>query len=207
LVTNAPVTLTLLFANAAIFLWVRFSSPEYFEKFAERPWQIVKEKKYYQIITSGFLHANWMHLFFNLFTLYSFGIFLESFFVKLYGGSLIGSFYFLAIYLISLLSGSILTTVFHYKNPNYVAVGASGAISGILFSYIIFFPFSKIGIFFFPVPAFLFAIIYVVASIYGMRNQFGNIGHEAHLGGAIGGVISTLFLINNSLNVLISHFQ
>ena len=89
--TTAPVTLTLLFANTAIFLWIHFSNPVYFEKFSEWPWQIVREKKYYQIITSGFMHANWMHLFFNLFTLYSFGTFLESFFTKIYGENLIGS--------------------------------------------------------------------------------------------------------------------
>ena len=205
--TTAPVTLTLLFANTAIFLWIHFSNPVYFEKFSEWPWQIVREKKYYQIITSGFMHANWMHLFFNLFTLYSFGTFLESFFTKIYGENLIGSAYFLAIYFISLLSGSLLTIIFHHKDPGYVAVGASGAVSGVIFSYIIFFPFSQIGVFFFPVPAFLFAILYIGVSIYGMKNQLGNIGHEAHLGGAIGGFISTLLLINNSFTVLLSHFK
>jgi membrane associated rhomboid family serine protease len=203
---TSPVTYTLLFANAAIFLWSYYSHRDYTNQFAEWPYQIVRRKKYYQVITSGFLHAGWMHLFFNLFTLYSFGTFLESFFVKI-EGPVFGSIYFFVIYFVSLLCGSLLTVATHYKDPGYVAVGASGAISGIIFSFIIFFPFSQISLFFIPMPAFLFAILYIVASVYGMKQQFGNIGHEAHLGGALGGVIATLILIDGAMKILIGHFS
>lgn len=203
---DAPITYTLLFANIAIYIWIRYMKPDYFEKFAEWPYEIVNHHKYYQVITSAFLHADLMHIAFNMFTLFSFGPVLEGMFVMNFG-QLLGSLYFFLIYFISLLSGSLLTLVFNYKNPNYVAVGASGAISGIIFSYVLFFPFSKLLVFFIPMPAFLFAFIYVGVSIYGVKNKFGNIGHEAHLGGALGGVLATFILIDGAFKFFLSHFS
>jgi membrane associated rhomboid family serine protease len=203
---DVPVTLTLLFANTAISMWTWYSKGDYFERFAEWPYQIIQEKRFYQAVTSAFLHADWMHLLFNMFTLFSFGTVLERLFVTNFGQTE-GSVYFLSIYFISLLSGSILTTVMHYRNPGYVAVGASGAVSGIVFSYILFFPTSTVGVFFIPMPAFLFAFLYVGVSVYGMKSKIGNIGHEAHLGGALGGVISTFLLIEGSLRFFLNHFS
>ena len=203
---DAPITYTLLFANIAIYIWIRYMKPDYFEKFAEWPYEIVNHHKYYQVITSAFLHADLMHIAFNMFTLFSFGPVLEGMFVMNFG-QLLGSLYFFLIYFISLLSGSLLTLVFNYKNPNYVAVGASGAISGIIFSYVLFFPFSKLLVFFIPMPAFLFAFVYVGVSIYGVKNKFGNIGHEAHLGGALGGVLATFILIDGAFKFFLSHFS
>jgi len=202
---DSPVTLTLLFANVAITLWAFYGNPVYMEKFSEWPYQIVHDKKYYQVITSAFLHANFMHLFFNMFALYTFGSFLEGFFIGNFG-SFEGSLYFFLIYFFSLIFGSVLTVIFHYNDPNYVAVGAFGAVSGIFFSYIIFFPESMLYVFFIPMPAYLFAFLWIGFSIYGMKSKLGNIGHEAHLGGAVGGVISTLILIDGSMRVLMSHF-
>lgn len=205
-ILDTPVTITLLFANAAIYLWIRYSNPIYFQRFAEWPFQIVYKKRYYQMLTSAFLHADAMHLFFNLFALYSFGQVLETLFVRSFGFAA-GSIYYILIYFISLFSGSVMTVLFHFKNPGYVAVGASGAVSGIVFSYIIFFPTSTVGFFFIPMPAFVFALLYVGASIYGMKTRMGNIGHEAHLGGAIGGVIATLLLIEGAFRILVGHFS
>lgn len=204
--SDSPVTLTLVFANVAISLWAFYGNPYYRIHFSEWPYQIVHEKKFYQMITSAFLHADFMHLFFNMFALFTFGTFLESFFVQSLG-SYSGSLYFFLIYFISLICGSVLTVVFHYNNPEYVAVGASGAVSGIVFSYIIFFPQSMLYVFFIPMPAYLFAVLWIAFSVYGMRSRLGNIGHEAHLGGAIGGFASTLILINGSFQILLSHFK
>lgn len=204
--SDSPITITLMFANIAISLWAFYGNPLYMQKFSEWPYQIVHEKAYYQAITSAFLHANFIHLFFNMFALYTFGSFLESFFINNLG-SFEGSLYFLLIYFISLITGSLLTIIFHYRDPNYVAVGASGAVSGIVFSYIIFFPQSMLYVFFVPMPAYLFAVLWIGFSIYGMKSRLGNIGHEAHLGGAVGGFISTLILINGSFQILINHFK
>lgn len=203
---DVPVTMTLLFANVAVFLWSKYINAGYFDSFAEWPYQIIHEKRFYQMITSAFLHVDWMHLLFNMFTLFSFGTVLERLFVSNFGQTE-GSGYFLLIYFISLLSGSVLTTAIHFKDPDYVAVGASGAVSGIVFSYILFFPMSTVGVFFIPMPAFVFAFLYVGVSIYGMKSKFGNIGHEAHLGGALGGVISTFLLIEGSVRFFLNHFS
>jgi membrane associated rhomboid family serine protease len=203
---DTPVTITLIFANVAITLWSMYSNPVYFDRFSERPYEIVYHKRYYQAITSAFLHANFLHLFFNMFALYSFGTILEKFFIVNLG-NFTGSLDFFLIYFISLLSGSLLTVIFHFKNSDYVAVGASGAVSGIIFSFILFFPTSTVGVFFIPMPAFIFAFLYIGVSIYGVKSKFGNIGHEAHLGGAIGGVISTFLLIEGSLKFFLHHFK
>ena len=204
--TETPVTITLLFANIAISIWALYSNPEYMYKLSEWPYQIVHEKKFYQLITSAFLHANFMHLFFNMFALFTFGTYLEYFFIQNLG-AVEGSLYFFLIYFISLIFGSLLTVVFHFNDPKYVAVGASGAVSGIVFSYIIFFPQSMLYVFFIPMPAYIFAFLWLAFSVYGMKKKLGNIGHEAHLGGALGGVISTLILIEGSMRILLSHFN
>jgi membrane associated rhomboid family serine protease len=203
---DSPVTLSLVFANVAISLWAFYSNPVYFNNFAEWPYQIVHDNKWYQMITSAFIHANYMHLFFNMFALFTFGTFLEAFFNE-HLGLTQGSFYFALIYFISLIAGSLLTVALHHKDPNYVAVGASGAVSGIVFSFIIFFPTHTIYVFFMPMPAYIFAILWVAFSIYGMKSKLGNIGHEAHLGGAVGGVIATLILIEGATGVLMEHFR
>ncbi len=202
---TSPVTFTLLFANIAISLWAFYSNPIYFERFSEWPYQIIHQKRYYQVLTSAFLHANFMHLFFNMFALFSFGTYLETVFINSYG-EIYGSLYFFIIYFVSLLSGSILTVAFNYKNPGYVAVGASGAVSGVVFAYVLLFPTNTIGVVLIPMPAYIFAFLYIGASIYGMKSKFGNIGHEAHLGGAIGGIIATLLLIQNAFQIFLSHF-
>ena len=203
---DSPVTLTLCFANVAISLWAFYANPIYFERFAEWPYQVIHQKRYYQMLTSAFLHANFMHLFFNMFALFTFGAYLEAFFNEMYGG-LEGSLYFLLIYFISLFAGSILTVILKYKNPDYVAVGASGAVSGIVFSYVIFAPTSTIFVLFIPMPAYLFALLWIAFSVYGMKTRLGNIGHEAHLGGAVGGVIATFLLIQGSFSLFLSYFQ
>lgn len=202
---TSPVTFTLLFANVAISIWAFYSNPIYFERFSEWPYQIIHQKRYYQVLTSAFLHANFMHLFFNMFTLFSFGTFLETVFINSYG-EIYGSLYFFIIYFVSLFTGSFLTVLFNYKNPAYVAVGASGAVSGVVFAYVILFPMNTIGVFFVPMPAFIFAFLYIGASIYGMKSKFGNIGHEAHLGGALGGIIATVILIDGTIKIFLSNF-
>ena len=203
---DTPVTITLIFANVAITIWAMYSNPIYFDRFSERPYEIIYHKRLYQVITSAFLHANFLHLFFNMFALYSFGTILEKFFISNFG-QFTGSLDFFLIYFISLLSGSLLTVILNFKNPDYVAVGASGAVSGIVFSFILFFPTSTVGVFFIPMPAFIFAFLYVAVSVYGMKSKFGNIGHEAHLGGVIGGIISTFLLIEGSFRFFLTHFK
>ena len=136
-------------------------------------------------LTSGFLHVDIAHLFFNMFTLYFFADVVISWF---------GPTQFLIIYLISLVAGNLLSIFFHKNEPYYSAVGASGAVTGILYAAILLQPDMQLGFFFIPIPlpAYVLGIGYLLYSIYGMKKRIGNIGHSAHFGGAIGGYVTTL---------------
>lgn len=139
-----------------------------------------------RMLTSGFLHADMGHLAFNMITLY--------FFAPVVIGYL-GSIMFLIVYFASLIFGSLLTLVLHRNDYNYRAIGASGAVTGILYSAILLQPDMMLGIFFIiPMPAYVFGILYLLYSIYGMKAKNDGIGHTAHFGGAIGGYLITLLI-------------
>lgn len=140
----------------------------------------------YQIFTSGFLHVNTTHLFVNMLTLYFFANSVIYF---------LGNTGFVLVYLASLVLGNLLSYFFHKKDLHYTAVGASGAVMGVLYSAILLRPDMMLGLFFIiPIPAYLFGIGYLFYTIYGMKRQVGNIGHDAHFGGAVGGYLLTLVL-------------
>ena len=147
---------------------------------------VLLQKDYKRLITSGFLHANWMHLFFNMFMLYLFGSgFEES----------VGSLRFIVIYFSALIGGDLLSLFVHRFDSSYSSIGASGAIMGILFSAIALTPGMSIGFFFLPaIPGWLFGLIYVIISIYGIRSRTDNIGHDSHLGGGLTGMLVAIFL-------------
>lgn len=146
----------------------------------------VENGEYYRLFTAGFIHLDYNHLLFNSLTLYFFGDHL------VHG---LGVVYTMVLYPTSLLIGNLSAFLFHRKNPYYSAVGASGAIMGVLYSSILQFPSMRLGFFFFPlpIPAYLFGIGYLIYTLFGMKRQQDGIGHTAHLGGAIGGVLCTLF--------------
>lgn len=137
-----------------------------------------------RMLSSGFLHADWIHLLLNMYVLYSFAPWvIES----------LGNFAFVLIYFGSLLFGSLLTMSLHKNDYNYRAIGASGAVTGVVYSSILLFPDNTIYMFFaLPMPSYVFGILYLLYSIYGMKSKNDNIGHTAHFGGAIGGFLITL---------------
>ena len=153
-----------------------------------------------RMLSSGFLHADMMHLAFNMLTLWFFAPVVLSW---------LGNLSFILIYFGSLIFGSLLTMIFHKNDYSYRAVGASGAVTGVLYSAILLQPDMMLGIFFvIPMPAYLFGILYLLYSIYGMRAKNDNIGHTAHFGGAIGGYLITLIkqpslLTDNTLMVIL----
>jgi membrane associated rhomboid family serine protease len=134
----------------------------------------------FRILSSGFLHADFQHLFFNMFTLYLFAPYVVFHF---------GNFYFFVLYFGSLIAGSLLTLYFHKSEYQYRAVGASGAVTGIIYSAILIEP--NIYMYGF-MPGYVFGFLYLILSIYGMKTKRDNIGHVAHFGGAIGGFVITL---------------
>ncbi|HRL71189.1 MAG TPA: rhomboid family intramembrane serine protease [Flavobacterium sp.] len=153
-----------------------------------------------RMLSSGFLHADMMHLIFNMLTLW--------FFAPVVINHL-GSFSFILVYFGSLIFGSLLTMVFHKNDYGYRAVGASGAVTGVLYSAILLQPDMMLGIFFIiPMPAYLFGILYLLYSIYGIKAKNDNIGHTAHFGGAVGGYLITLvkeptLLVEHTLMVIL----
>lgn len=155
-----------------------------------------------RMITSGFLHVDLAHLFLNMFTLYFFAGVVISWF---------GQLRFVIIYFISLLAGSLLALFFHKDEPYYSAVGASGAVTGVLYASILLQPNDPLYFIFLPtvgIPAYILGVGYLLYSIYGMKKRLGNIGHTAHFGGAIGGYVTTLLfkpdlLVSDTLMVLL----
>jgi membrane associated rhomboid family serine protease len=136
------------------------------------------------MISSGFLHVDMGHLFFNMVTLWFFAPLVLAY---------LGNWTFVLVYMGSLIFGNLLTLLFNKNNYSYRAVGASGAVTGVLYSAILLQPDMMLGIFFvIPIPAYLFGILYLLYSIYGMKSQNDNIGHSAHFGGAVGGYVITL---------------
>ena len=140
----------------------------------------IRAGEQHRMFTSAFLHADMQHLLFNMLTLYFFAP------TVIFDLGIIG---FLLVYFGSLICGSLLTLYFHKDDYNYRAIGASGAVMGVIFSSILLDPDAKINLF---IPAYIFGIIYLLYSIYGMRVKRDNIGHTAHFGGAIGGYAITL---------------
>ncbi len=178
--------LLLIIGANVIFSYMGFNDINLFNKYK---FQVgaVKRGEVIRHISSGFLHADFSHLLFNMITLY--------FFAPIVIGTL-GVTSFLLIYFASLLLGSLLSFQYHKNEDYYSAIGASGAVSGILYAAIMIYPEMTLRLFFaIPVPGWLFAIGYMYYTIYGMKNQVGNIGHAAHLGGAIAGYLFALFLV------------
>lgn len=140
-----------------------------------------------RMISSGFLHVNWQHFMFNMISLYLFAHIVIN---------QLGALNFYLVYLFSLIAGNLLSFYFHKNEPFYSAVGASGAVTGIVYSAILLRPDMHMFIYFIPVPipSYVVGVGYLLFSIYGMKTKLGNIGHDAHFGGAVGGYLMTLFL-------------
>jgi membrane associated rhomboid family serine protease len=182
----SQVVLVLIVVNVLI-SYKGFNDLLFFDKYKFQVQKILGGEKL-RMLSSGFLHADWAHLGFNMYALYLFGGL---------GAQKFNLINFLLIYFGSLLVGSMYSLYQHKSEPYYSAIGASGAVSGIMFSAIMLYPDKTYGFLFFPFidfPAYVLGIGYLLYSIYGMKNQVGNIGHSAHLGGAIGGYVLTLML-------------
>ena len=186
-------TLIFLVANVAISFFA-FSNEAFLRWGILHSGSIIRNREYHRILTSGFLHADPMHLLFNMITLYFFGPVIES---------VIGSQSFFIVYLAALIGGSLFALFRHRNDYNYSALGASGAVSGIVFSFCLFAPFALIFVFFIPVPAILYAVLFMLYSLYGMGRNNDNIGHDAHLAGAVIGVVATILAEPRSLAIFI----
>ncbi len=193
----------MLLVNVLVSGYALVVEPAVVERFSFQPRAILEGREYHRLLSAGFVHVGWGHLAFNMITLYFFGPLLEI---------LLGPVDFVALYFGSELAAHGLSLVIHRENPDYAAVGASGAISGVLFGYCLFFPFEKIYFFgVLPMWSIVFAVGYVVISVFAINKRLeggavGGIAHEAHLGGALGGLLLTIILEPRSLEIFLRNF-
>lgn len=196
-IIKSPVASVIFAFTIIISLYTIYFNNSLLNKFMLHPYSFIKEKRYYTIITSGFVHAGFQHLLFNMITFFFFGFYLEQ---------LVGSWRFALIYLISMIAGDIHTIIKNKNDENYRCLGASGAISGVIFSSILFNPWSRIYMFLIPIgiPAFVFAFLYLAYCVFSEKYFNNYINHLAHFWGALSGVITTIILMPDSVFIFIN---
>lgn len=170
-------------------------------------YQVWHRKEWYRMFTSGLIHSGWGHLFFNMLTLYFFGRVVEQYFGAVFG-NVTGTVLYIVLYVSALAVSSIGDLVKYRDDWNYNALGASGAVSAILFASILFAP--KMGIYIYlipiPVPGYIFAPLYLLYCWYMAKRNMGNIGHTAHFWGAVYGLLFPLVCDSDILRICLSQF-
>lgn len=183
-----PLTYVLI-AVTAIVSWLAFGNRKLADRLILWPPAIDKGRQYDRLLTYGFIHADFWHLFFNMFTLFFFGPVIEQLMTRL-----VGPWAFPLFYLSALVVSILPTYLKNRKNPAYFSLGASGAVSAVLFAFIVVAPWATIGVFFIPMPAIVFAVLYVAYSVWMDRRGGDRINHGAHLAGAAYGVLFMLIM-------------
>ena len=189
--TLGLISILIIVINAFV-SYKGFKDHSFFDRFAFGVDKVLLKKDYKVLITSGFLHVNWIHLILNMISLFFFSSGLEGY---------LGAFKYLLIYFASMIGGNLFSLLVHKNHSDFTSVGASGAVSGIIFASIALFPGMSVGFFFIPMPGWLYGLIFVLFSIYGIRSRKDNIGHESHLAGALVGLIIAVILQPDSLQI------
>lgn len=170
-----------------------FNRPELMARYQFNPYMVHHRRQWYRFITHAFLHADWLHLIVNMLVLYIFGTNVEimlHFYFPNYAGLI-----YLGLYFGAIIAASVSTYLKHRNNHWYNAVGASGAVGAVLFSFVAFSPFQTIYLYaIFPLPAILWAVLYLVYSVYMSRRGGDNINHDAHLWGSLFGFVYTIIM-------------
>ncbi|MCU0467764.1 MAG: rhomboid family intramembrane serine protease [Arcicella sp.] len=174
----------------SIYAWNNYSV---MDKWIMNPYAVQRNGEYYRFLTSGFLHADYGHLFFNMLSLYFLGRNVEYYFAYLFGESL-GGIYYAVLYLLGIVVANYPDYAKHKNNSSYNALGASGGVSAVVFSAILIAPTVTFLVYVIPVPAFIYGVLYMYYSFYMSKRNMDNIGHLAHLAGAIFGIAFTLIL-------------
>jgi membrane associated rhomboid family serine protease len=205
---NAPVAFT-LFAITLITSLMAFQNEELKERFLLRPYDTIHRKEYYRLFTSGLVHANTMHLVFNMLTFYFFAFSLETH--PYDPARSLGHWQFAVLYVLTLLMSDTITLAKHHQNRGFGSLGASGAISGVVLAAILCNPEMELGLIFIPglyIPGWLFALLYIGYSYYYSRRDSSlNINHDAHLLGAVLGIVFTLILKPEVISFWVSYLS
>ena len=190
------LSLTLIFIILTVGVsWYAWQNQDVMQKLIFSPYTIYRDKSWYRFLTSGFLHADFTHLFFNMFTFYFFGQAVEYTFISLFG-QVGGILIFLLIYLGGIIVSDIPTFLKHKHDPGYRALGASGGVASVVFSSILFYPTQDIYIFAaIPVPGFILGVLYLMYSYFQGKRMGDNINHDAHFYGAVYGLLISLAFV------------
>tara|TARA_A100001015_G_C14944486_1_gene694022 strand:- start:852 stop:1487 length:636 start_codon:yes stop_codon:yes gene_type:complete len=194
----------ILIIITCIISFITFNNEEIKSNLLFSPYQYVNYKKWWILISHGFIHADFLHLFFNMYVLYIFGPTLEFYFIN---SSELGAFYYIGFYLLGIIFSTLPSILKHKNNPIYNSLGASGAVSSVVFAYIIIYPLRELGLILIPglfLPGFIFGIIYLLAEHYLSKKQYSNIAHDAHISGSLFGVF---FIVIYDFNNLLIFFQ
>lgn len=187
-----------IIALTAIVSYMGFQNPRLIDKLIFWPPAIKQEKQYYRFVSHGLIHADFQHLLFNMFTLYFFGRYFESFLE-----SRVGPIGYLVFYALAIVVAIIPTYYKNIDNRNYRSLGASGAVSAVLFAFILLNPWSLIFVFFIPCPAIVYGVAYTAWSIWAEKQNRDNTNHSAHLWGAAYGIIVTIAIDPGLLKVFV----
>jgi membrane associated rhomboid family serine protease len=191
------LTIFIIFGTvmASYWAWQRYDA---FEKYTFKPYRVWNNQEYYRFFTSTFLHVDWMHLFFNMFTFFFFGPMLENYFDMFSDGK---GWIYLSVLFLSSMVVSELGTLFKYKHDrSYNSLGASGAVSAVLFAGIWFQPTERILVMFIPMPGFAFGALYLLYTAYAAKNDLtGRINHDAHLYGSVWGILFNIICFPQSI--------
>lgn len=194
------ITIWIIIATAAFSIFA-FERRDIFERFLLSPYMVIQRKEWYRVITHGFLHSDWLHLIINMLVLYSFGRYIEGTFQAFTSNWV---FHFLALYFGGMIVASVPSLAKYRNQYGYRSVGASGAVSAVLFAFIFFAPWEKILFMaVIPVPSIIFGVLYLAYSSYMGRKGGGNIDHDAHIWGAVFGFLYPLVIHPQMLQLFI----
>jgi membrane associated rhomboid family serine protease len=196
---SPTLILVILNIGASLYAW---NNQDVYRKWMMTPYKVKRENQYYRFITSGFIHGDWMHLIFNMIALYSFGRNLEYYLAAYVGASY--PLYYVAMYLTALILSEIPTYLKHKNNAGYNSLGASGAVSAVIFACVIIHPLSDLYLFFIPMKGFIFGAIYLVYSYMSSKKGVDGINHDAHFYGAVFGIV---FIVLLNPSVVPSFFE
>jgi membrane associated rhomboid family serine protease len=187
-----PLTTILILLVTATVSVIAFRRGDWCERLMFKPTEILRYKQYERMFTSGLIHADWGHLGWNAFSFFMFGRYIEAVY---------GPITLLAVYLAGIIGGSVLSLIVHRQEAEYRALGASGGVCGVIFASIFLLPGQGVMLFPLPVaiPAYLYAVIFLVTSFLAHRRRADNIGHDAHLGGAIVGLLTATALFPDKI--------
>jgi len=202
------MTIILVIVTSLISI-VCFSKPDFTAQLQFNPYRVYHKKEWYRLVTHGFLHANWFHLIINMFVLFTFGTAVENYFKQLNTADIVKypNINFLLLYFGGTIISSLTTLKKHKDNYLYNAVGASGAVSAIVFTSIFFNPLHTLILYFIPLPAILAGILYLVYSHYMSKRAGDNINHDAHFLGAIFGFIFPLLIDYKLINIFLQQLN